>query len=125
MGTTTADVSGNGNGGALVNGAAWAAVGKYGSAINFDGIDDHVRVADSASLDIGSTGTVEAWVKVDTVGRWHSVVAKGNANLDPSHNYAVEVDNTNRWRCILGSGRRSRFDRLPRCKPACLSTLPA
>ena len=104
VGTTTADVSVNGNGGTLVNGAAWTAAGKYGSAINFDGVDDHVRVADSASLDIGRTGTVEAWVKLDTLGRWHGVVAKGDANSDPSHNYAVEVDNANRWLCILGNG---------------------
>jgi hypothetical protein len=104
LGTATADVSMNGNGGTLVNGAAWTPAGKYGSAVNLDGVDDHVRAADSASLDLAGTGTVEAWVKVDTLSRWHSVVAKGDANSDPSHDYAVELDNANRWRCILGNG---------------------
>jgi uncharacterized delta-60 repeat protein len=103
-GTTTADGSPNANNGALVNGAAWTTGGRYGSAINFDGLNDHVRVADSASLDIGRTGTVEAWVKLDTLNRWHGVVAKGNANQDQSHNYAVEINNSNRWLCILGNG---------------------
>ena len=78
--------------------------GKYGGAINFDGANDYVRVADSASLDLGRTGTVEAWVKLDTLNRWQSVVAKGSANSDPSHNYAIELSNSNRWICILGNG---------------------
>ena len=104
VGTTTADASGNGNGGTLVNGPTWTATGKYGGAINFDGANDFVRVADSASLDLGRTGTVEAWVKLDTLNRWQSVVAKGSANSDPSHNYALELSTSNRWLCILGNG---------------------
>ena len=103
-GTATADASANGNGGTLVNGPAWTAGGRYGGAINFDGVNDHVRVADSASLDLGSTGTVEAWAKLDTLNRWQSVVAKGNANSDPAHNYAIQLDSANRWICILGNG---------------------
>jgi chitodextrinase len=103
-GTTTADVSGNGNVGTLVNGAAWTTAGKYGGAINFDGVDDHVRVADSASLDLGSTGTVEAWVRLDRVNRWATVVAKGTTNTDPSHDYALQLANSGRWRCVLGNG---------------------
>jgi alpha-mannosidase len=103
-GPTTADVSGNGNGGTLVNGAAWTTAGKFGGAINFDGVDDHVRVADSSSLDLGSKGTIEAWVRLDRVNRWASVVAKGNTNTDPSHNYALELANSGRWLCVLGNG---------------------
>jgi hypothetical protein len=67
-------------------------------------VDDHVRVADSSSLDLGGTGTVEAWVKLDSLDRWQAVVAKGDANLDQAHNYAIEVTNANRWVCILGNG---------------------
>ena len=104
VGTATADASTNGNGGTLVNGPSWITAGKYGGAVNFDGVNDYVRVADSASLDLGRTGTVEAWVKLDTLNRWQSVVAKGSANNDPSHNYAIELSNSNRWICILGNG---------------------
>jgi chitodextrinase len=107
VGTTTADASGNGNGGTLVNGPTWTAAGKYGGAINFDGANDFVRVADSASLDLGRTGTAEAWVKVDTLNRWQSIVAKGSANSDPSHNYALQLSSSNRWLCILGNGASS------------------
>jgi alpha-mannosidase len=106
MGTTTADATSNGNTGTLVNGAAWTTTtgGKYGSAIDFDGVDDHVRVADSSSLDIGSSGTVEAWVKVDRLGRWQSVLAKGSTSSNSSQNYALELASSNRWNCILGKG---------------------
>jgi chitodextrinase len=104
VGTATADASGNGNGGTLVNGPTWTTAGKYGGAINFDGSNDSVRVADSASLDLGRTGTVEAWVKLDTLNRWQSVLAKGSANSDASHNYALELSSSNRWLCILGNG---------------------
>jgi alpha-mannosidase len=105
-GTSTADASPNRNDGTLVNGPTWAP-GKYGNAVNFDGADDYVRVADSASLALGRVGTLEAWVKVDRLKRWHSVVAKGSANVDQAHNYAVEIDNANHWRCILGNGASS------------------
>ena len=104
VGTTAADASGNGNAGTLVNGPAWITAGKYGGAINFDGANDYVRAADSASLDLGRTGTVEAWVKLDTLNRWQSVIAKGGANSDSSHNYAIELTSANRWLCVLGNG---------------------
>lgn len=103
-GTSTADSSPNANGGALVNGPLWTGGGKYGNAIHFDGVNDHVRVADSGSLDLGWTGTIEAWVKLDTVSRWSTVVAKGSANNDPSHNYALQLNSSNQWQCILGGG---------------------
>src|SRR5262245_59216846 len=49
-GTTAADVSGKGNNGS-VSGATRVA-GKYGNALSFDGVNDVVTVADSASLDL-------------------------------------------------------------------------
>src|SRR4029079_4034601 len=59
-GLTAADLSGNGNNGTLQNGVAWTAAGKYGNALSFDGINDAVRVPDSSSLDVGSSGTIAA-----------------------------------------------------------------
>ena len=49
-GATLADLSGNGNTGAI-SGATWT-TGKNGKALNFDGVNDWVTVADSASLDL-------------------------------------------------------------------------
>jgi alpha-mannosidase len=103
-GTVTVDASGNGSTGTLTNGAAWTTAGKYSNALNFDGIDDYVVVSNGAGLDLGSTGTIEAWVKLNAINRWNSVIAKGGTNNDWAHNYALEVNNANRFVCILGNG---------------------
>jgi concanavalin A-like lectin/glucanase superfamily protein len=110
-GTTTADGSGNGNPGTLTNGPV-RTTGKYGNGLSFDGVNDFVSAADSASLDLAGTGTIEAWVKLDTLNRWHSVIAKGDQNSNARHNYALEITNANRIRCILSTGTGSNYIQL-------------
>ena len=58
---SAADASGNANTGTLTNGPVWAA-GKNAGALQFDGTNDRVRVADSNSLDLSAGSTFEAWV---------------------------------------------------------------
>jgi hypothetical protein len=60
LGTTTADLSGNGNTGAIVAGA-WTTAGKHGRAISFAG-GGMITVNDSNSLDLTNGMTLEAWV---------------------------------------------------------------
>jgi Concanavalin A-like lectin/glucanases superfamily/Chitobiase/beta-hexosaminidase C-terminal domain/Family of unknown function (DUF6298) len=75
-GTTTADASGNGNSGTLVNGPVWSA-GRVGKALLFDGIDDSVTVADSNSLDLSSSFTLSAWVNpASTFNDFRSILVK-------------------------------------------------
>jgi hypothetical protein len=102
-GTTVTDASGNGNGGTL-SGATWTTQGRFGNAMSFNGTTSFVSVADAATLDLGSSGTIEAWVKLSSLDRWHGVIAKGSINDDAAHNYALEINNSNRVRCILGNG---------------------
>ncbi|TMD03057.1 MAG: hypothetical protein E6J01_17125 [Chloroflexi bacterium] len=67
-GTTSADVSGGGHTATLVNGPTWG-TGKFGSAINFDGNDDLVAVANASTLNFGSSDfTLMMWVKRDAMG---------------------------------------------------------
>jgi chitodextrinase len=74
-GSTLADDSGNGNTG-TIQGAAWVA-GKSGSALSFNGSSNWVTVADSASLDLTSAMTLEAWVKPSALGTsWRTAVVK-------------------------------------------------
>ncbi|RLI52602.1 MAG: hypothetical protein DRO93_14770, partial [Candidatus Thorarchaeota archaeon] len=51
------DVSGNGNHGEI-HGAEWTDEG-----LRFDGMDDHIKVLHSPSLNLMDRFTIEAWVK--------------------------------------------------------------
>jgi glucose/arabinose dehydrogenase/chitodextrinase len=62
IGTSAVDASGNGNVGTLV-GASWTPLGRYGSALSFNGSSSTVRVADSASLDLTTAMTLSAWIQ--------------------------------------------------------------
>jgi hypothetical protein len=79
MGTTVNDASGRNNTGTIA-GAARTIEGKFGTALSFDGIDDWVSVNDSASLDLTSGMTIEAWVKPTALTGWRSVIMKESSN---------------------------------------------
>jgi len=55
------DISRYGNNG-TINGAVWTSSGRFGSALQFDGVDDYVDCGNGASLNITTAVTVEAWV---------------------------------------------------------------
>ncbi len=100
-GLITADLSGNGNTGTLVNGPAWTTDTPFAysgnHALSFDGSDDYVSVADSTSLDVTGAITVEAWLKPNTVSNsldWRAVVYKLHTSGTDKGGYGliVEVD---------------------------------
>jgi uncharacterized protein (TIGR03437 family) len=75
-GTTVTDASGNGNTGTLKN-VSWTTAGKFGTGLSFNGSGSWVTVNDSASLDLTTGMTVEAWVNPTTLnGSWRTVVIK-------------------------------------------------
>ena len=67
VGTILSDRSGNANNG-TVSGATWSTSGKYGGALAFDGVNDIVSVSDSASLDLTTGMTLEAWTNPSALG---------------------------------------------------------
>jgi hypothetical protein len=75
-GTTLRDWSGRNNHGTLVNSPQWASDGRFGGALVFDGIDDLVDVADSASLELTTGMTLEAWVNPVSDAGWQTVLLK-------------------------------------------------
>ncbi len=80
-GPQAADASGNGHAG-TISGAAWSAAGRHGQALNFDGVNDWVTVADAAALDLTNRMTLSAWVRPDTLGAWRNLIMKEtSANL--------------------------------------------
>jgi PKD repeat protein len=60
-GSMVADASGKGNHGTIKE-AIRIINGRYGKALKFDGVNDWVTVNDSASLDLSTGLTLEAWV---------------------------------------------------------------
>ena len=61
QGIKTIDATGNGNDG-KINGGKWVE-GKFKSALEFNGKDDHVVIPDSKDLDLAQELTLSAWVK--------------------------------------------------------------
>ena len=91
-GTTVTDGSGNGNDG-TINGATWTSAGQSGNALSFSGTRSRVTIPDSASLDLTTGMTLEAWVNPSTVdSAWRDVIYKGDDNYyleaTSSHNAA-------------------------------------
>ena len=95
-GTTVADASGNGNVGTISN-AAWAASGKYGGALSFNGTNARVNIPNSASLQLSSGMTLEAWVNPSTTTSvWRDVIYKGDDN------YYLEASSDNGGKPAVG-----------------------
>jgi glucose/arabinose dehydrogenase/PKD repeat protein len=79
-GTAIADASGNGQNGTAAN-TTWAATGKYGGALTFNGSSSRVTVPDSPLLHLTTAMTLEAWVNsTGTNAGWRDLVYKGNDN---------------------------------------------
>ena len=74
-GSVLADLSGNGNNGA-VSGALWTSAGHSGGALTFNGLNTIVTVADKASLDLTTGMTLEAWVRPTANSVWRTIVTK-------------------------------------------------
>jgi hypothetical protein len=75
-GTTAIDESAYANNGTIAGASRVAGQAGYGSALSFDGSNDWVTVADSASLDLTNGMTIEAWVKPSAINGWETVVLK-------------------------------------------------
>jgi beta-lactam-binding protein with PASTA domain len=50
--------------------------GKFGSALQFDGVNDWVSVANNAALQVTSAVTIEAWVNPVNMSGWETVLMK-------------------------------------------------
>jgi len=67
-GEDVCDTSGSGNDGSFVDSAAFTTDSRFGaSAVTFDETDDHIVIADSASISTGDVDyTITAWVNLDS-----------------------------------------------------------
>ncbi len=96
-GTAVTDASGNGHTGTIAN-ATWAAAGKYGKALQFNGTNAIVSIPDAADLHLSTAMTLEAWVNPTTINaNWRDVVYKGNDN------YYLEASSQPNSRPVAGT----------------------
>ena len=58
--------------------------GQIGDCVEFDGVDERLNIADSASLDVTSGLTIEAWVKQDAA-RTEFILSKRVAGSDNAY----------------------------------------
>jgi hypothetical protein len=77
-GTTTADASGKGNTGTL-NGPVRTTAGRFGGALDFDGVNDWVTVNDSTSLRLTTGLTLEGWAYPTGGSDWRTLALKETA----------------------------------------------
>lgn len=116
---TTADLSGNGFTGTLINGPSIVS-GKITNALQFDGVDSlagsYVSVASAPALNSFTALTISAWVYLTAYDgvSGSSIVSKacigvGGAPADPYELYGFQVLNTgNLWFAISTGTSGSR-----------------
>jgi hypothetical protein len=102
-GTVAADSSGNGNNGTLLNGPVWT-TGVTGRALRFDGSNDEVTVADSASINsVTAQVTVAAWVyRTAAQASWAAVVSRQKGTANQEH-YYLGFSNTGQYRWFVNT----------------------
>jgi hypothetical protein len=88
------DGSGNGNDGALMGGATWAATGKFGGALSLNGTDAYVDCGNGPSLNITEAITLSAWVNTaDANNAQHNpFVGKGDQAYAIKHNASNQIE---------------------------------
>jgi glucose/arabinose dehydrogenase/PKD repeat protein/fibronectin type 3 domain-containing protein len=92
-GTSSADLSGNGNTATLQNNPAWVS-GKYGTGVKFDHIDDFLTVLNSPTMNItGNSLTISMWINpLGGTGDQELLGKFWNANMtSPYYQYAIEL----------------------------------
>jgi FtsP/CotA-like multicopper oxidase with cupredoxin domain len=100
-GDTTQDLSRNGNSGTVSGGAERGNFGRFGRAIRFDGRNDMVNVANSASLQLTGPLTLEAWVRpsalagVNGASGWRTIIMKERTTTGLSYALYGNDGNTN------------------------------
>ncbi|ULA62597.1 MAG: Fibronectin type-III domain-containing protein [Nitrospira sp.] len=103
-GLTTADLSGNGFGGSLINGPEWT-TGKIGSGLRFDGINDYVHIPNSGQLSPQKM-TLSLWAKPATFANtdWSAILASVGTNESSDGYYGLAITTAGQPIAILNIG---------------------
>jgi hypothetical protein len=107
-GGTAIDQTTNQNHGGYQQGVQLGVSGAIGgdadTAVSFDGIDDYLSAPSTASLNLTSAATVEAWVKRSKGSDWQVLVGKPGNGESRLENYALWINPSNRLVGFFGNG---------------------
>ena len=110
-GQSTSDTSTNGNHGSLQSGAVFSADVPPSNAYysgSFNGTSSYVQVPNSTSLNITGAITVEAWVKVNSIGAYQDIITRESyAQSGTGGGYELSVTNLGKPRFDLYQGPTS------------------
>ncbi|MBN1176841.1 MAG: LamG domain-containing protein [Dehalococcoidales bacterium] len=104
-GTTAADSSGNNNHGTLNNmdtATCWVS-GKYGNALNFDGVDDYVNFGSDDSLELIDELTITLWVNRADKTTFERFLSHSIDSSTYAYEVGVDYTEPNMWRLRLNS----------------------
>lgn len=100
-----------------IEGPSWTPEGKYGAALEFDGIDDLVTIPDHPDLDLTDEFTIEAWVRPYESTWWISTVLNKGGAGSGAPGYALYAsysgEPAGRTREASGGSMVSGFPELP------------
>jgi len=88
----------------IISGAEWVpGVNLY--ALGFDGLYDNVFVKDSDTLDLSSVGSIEVWIKADSITAFAGIMHKGVLPSWSDEAYSLQFWRNNRMSLVLnGAG---------------------
>lgn len=89
-GDVASDSSGNGNDGDLIGGPDWVE-GKFGKALEFDGVDDRVEVTHYPALDeINDVVTIALWINGGAQVSWPRLLCKNRTEAG-AHGFEIQA----------------------------------
>lgn len=93
--TSATDSGPNGNTGTLTNSPTWT-TGQIGNAVDFDGTDDYITVADNDIFDVVNSAnfTLAGWFNRDTFTTDDTITAKSNGQTAADTGYNAYIDDS-------------------------------
>ena len=91
-GATAYDSAGSNDG--TINGATWTS-GQIGGALDFDGVDDYVDMADTVKNYLETSYTFSAWIKTRTILGVHGIAVYRRSTFDIGYQILLQLQHNN------------------------------
>ena len=106
-GTTVSDMSSNSNNGTMTNMASddWISNSLFAQnyALDLDGSNDYIQVADNNSLDISGSITISAWIYPTNIANKDGIISK-RTSIENSGDWAFRFTSTAKLKLLIWDG---------------------